>query len=105
MRTEFRQRPNRTFVGPSTWDSPKMGELSETCAELVACLHRMRAGLAARGDVAGADQVLNLMMATVAADEIVCALAREDAARVKFHADLLHSSLESAGPIRFGFLG
>lgn len=81
-----------------------MGELSETCAELVACLHRMRAGLAARGDVAGAEQVLHLMMATVAADEIVCALAREDTACVKFHADVLHSSLESAGPISFEFL-
>jgi hypothetical protein len=82
-----------------------MGELSETCAELVACLHRMRAGLAARGDVAGADQALNLMMATAAADEIVCALEREDVARVKFHAGVLHSSLEAAGPIRFEFLG
>lgn len=105
MRKEFRQRLNRATDELSTWDSPVMGELSETSAALVSTLHRMRADLAARGDVAGVETVLKLMMATVAADEVMSALGRGDSEGVEFHTDVLQRSLESAGPIRFEALG
>lgn len=73
-----------------------MAEPSVSIAALLRVLDCMRASLVFHDDAAGADRVLDLMTAAVAADEVMLALQREDAEGAEFHTHVLQRRLESA---------
>lgn len=73
-----------------------MTESSEAVAALVRVLDCIRAELVYLDDLLGADRVLDLMSAAVAADEVMSALRREDEEAVVFHTGVLQGCLESA---------
>lgn len=66
-----------------------MAESAEAIAALLRVLDYLRAELAYRDDVAGADRVLDFMTAAAAADEVMSALRREDDVAARFHTDVL----------------
>ena len=79
-----------------------MTESSEAVAALVRVLDCVRAELVYLDDLLGADGVLDLMSAAVAADELMSALRREDDEAVAFHTGVLQGRLESACLPTFG---
>lgn len=73
-----------------------MAETSVAIAALLRVLDCVRADLVFHSDAAGADRVLDLMTAAVAADEVMLALGREDAEAAEFHTRVLQRRLKSA---------
>lgn len=73
-----------------------MAESSEAVAALLRVLDCVRADLAYRDDLAGADRVLDFMTAAAAADEVMKALHREDDEAVRFHTGVLQRHVEAA---------